>query len=287
MDIHMLFHAVEHAVTDSLKMFPFLLLAFLIVESLEHHSSAWMQKVVTKGDAVAPVLGALLGCIPQCGFSVVAANLYSGGVVSLGTLLAVFLSTSDEAILIMMGHPGSGGDILRLIGCKVIIGVLAGYAADILLHFRRNRVRRTPHDLCDGVHCGCDEHHGILRPALNHAVRLTGYLLLFNLVLGLAIEIIGEDALAKILLNGHFLQPLLTAAIGLIPNCVSSVLITELYLSAGIGFGSAVAGLCSGAGVGLAVLFRVHKDRKKSLQIMGILYLIAAASGLVLQFILG
>ena len=287
MDVHVLLHAAGHAVSDSLKMFPFLLLAFLVVESLEHQSSAWMQKAVSRGDTVGPVIGALLGCITQCGFSVVAANLYSGGVVSLGTLLAVFLSTSDEAVLILMGNPGSGGDILKLIICKALIGVAAGYAVDIMLHFRRNRKRRTPHDLCDGVNCGCDSHHGIFRPALYHAGKLTIYLLIFNFALGLMIELIGEDTLAKVLLNGHLLQPFLTAAIGLIPNCASSILITELYLSAGIGFGSAVAGLCSGAGVGLAVLFRVHKDKKKSLQIMGILYLIAAVSGMFVQLILG
>lgn len=283
----MLVHVIEHAVLDSLKMFPFLFLAFLVVEGLEHHSSAWMQKVVSKGDAAGPAAGALLGCIPQCGFSVMAANLYAGGVVSLGTLLAVFLSTSDEAVLIMMGHPGQGKVILQLIGCKVVIGIAAGYAIDILLHFRRNRVRRTPHDLCDGVHCGCDDHHGIVRPALNHAVRLTGYLLILNFLLTMLIELIGEDVLARVLLGGSFAQPLLTALIGLIPNCISSVLITELYLAGGIGFGGAVAGLCSGAGVGLAVLFRVHKDRKKTIQIVGILYLISAVSGMVLQMFLG
>lgn len=275
--------ALADAVLDAAKLLPFLLAAYLLVEWLEHHSSEKMGRLLGRSRAAGPAAGALLGCIPQCGFSVLTANLYAGGLVSLGTLLAVFLSTSDEAVLILLAHPDSAGTILRLIGCKIVIALIWGYLADFALSLRGSRSHREPHDLCGS--CGCGEHHGILRPALNHTVKLFFFLIIFNFILNVLLSLLGEEGLASLLLGGSWAQPLLTAAIGLIPNCAASVLITELYLAGGIRFGSAVAGLCSGAGVGLAVLFRVDRNRKKCVQILLILYAIAAVSGMGLELL--
>lgn len=282
----MLFDSIFDALLDTLRLLPFLLLAFLLVEWLEHHSASWLKTVLGKVNKTGPVLGALLGCIPQCGFSVTTANLYAGGVVSLGTLLAVFLATSDEAVLILLGHPGQGSVILRLLLCKVEIAVLVGYAIDLVLRLMGHRTTRNPHDFCESEHCGCSGHHGIWYPALMHTAKLAFYLLVFNLALNLILAFIGEDFLSSILLNGSVFQPLLTAVIGMIPNCAASVLVTELYLAGGISFGSALAGLCAGAGVGLAVLFRAQKNVKRNLMVMAVLYAVSVASGMIANLLL-
>ena len=260
-------------VLDSIRMLPFLFAAFLLMEALEHYSTAWINKTLTTLKKTGPIAGALLGCIPQCGFSVMAANLYSGGVISTGTLLAVFLSTSDEAVIILMGHPGSAGAIWRLLAVKFLIALAAGFLTDLIL---AGKFPDTKHieDLC---------HHGILKPAINHTFRLFGYLFLFSGILNLLITLAGMDAISTFLLNGSFLQPFLTAVIGFIPNCAASVLLTELYLNNAISFAAVISGLCTNAGMGLIVLFRVNRNRRENLSVAGLLYLTAAAAGLILS----
>ncbi|MCI8418387.1 MAG: arsenic efflux protein [Lachnospiraceae bacterium] len=270
---------VLDALLDALKILPFLFFAFLVMEAMEHYSSHRTGRWFAKGQKAGPLLGALLGLIPQCGFSVAAANLYAGGVISLGTLLAVFLSTSDEAILIFLGHPGQGALIGKVLLAKLVIGVLAGYGVDIFV--RERGEKKEISDLCHS--CGCHDAKGILRPALRHTVRIFVWLFLITLGLNLALELLGAERLAVFLGRDSLVQPFFTALLGLIPNCAASVLLAELYLAGGIGFGAAVAGLCSGAGLGLVVLFRMNRDKKSSLQILLLLYGIAVLSGLVLQ----
>lgn len=267
-------------ILDSVRMLPFLFAAFLLLEALEHYSTAFVNKTLSRLNKAGPIAGALFGCLPQCGFSVLTANLYSGGVVSLGTLLAVFLSTSDEAVLILMGHPGNGAAIWKLLAVKLIIALLAGYAADILF---AGKITSPKHieDLC--LHCGCRNHHGILKPALNHTLKLFGYIFAFSGVLNLLIALTGIDTISTFLLNGSFLQPFLTAVIGFIPNCAASVLLTELYLNGALSFAAVIAGLCTNAGMGLIVLFKVNKNRRENLSIAGLLYLIAVAAGIILS----
>ncbi len=267
-------------VLDSIRMLPFLFAAFLLMEALEHYSTAWINKTLTTLKKTGPIAGALLGCIPQCGFSVMAANLYSGGVISTGTLLAVFLSTSDEAVIILMGHPGSADAIWRLLAVKFLIALAAGFLTDLIL---AGKFPDTKHieDLCHD--CGCHSHHGILKPALNHTFRLFGYLFVFSGILNLLITLAGMDAISTFLLNGSILQPFLTAIIGFIPNCAASVLLTELYLNNAISFAAVISGLCTNAGMGLIVLFRVNRNRRENLSIAGLLYLTAAAAGLILS----
>lgn len=265
---------------DSVRMLPFLFAAFFLLEALEHHSAAFVNRIFSRNNFAGPLVGAALGCVPQCGFSAMAANLYSGGVISLGTLLAVFLSTSDEAIILLMGHPGNTGAICRLLITKLIIAMVAGYVTDLFL---TKRIVSPKHieDLCS--HCGCHNHHGILIPALNHTLKLFGYIFVFSGILNLQITLAGTDAISAFLLNGSTFQPFLTALIGFIPNCASSVLLTELYLNGALSFASVISGLCTNAGIGLLVLFKVNTDQKDNLSIIGLLYLFAAAAGVLLS----
>lgn len=299
---------------DTLKMLPFLLAAFLFLEFLEHRSGGRRDGFLSKIGAAGPAAGALFGCVPQCGFSVAAANLYAGGVITAGTLLAVFLSTSDEAVLLLMGHPGQAGTVFRLLGVKVLLGIFWGYGVDLLLAksaMKRNRLGA----ICE--ECGCNEEgmempfnvlgkgydpeqdraeepagresHGrymILRAALYHTLEIFIYLFSVNVLLNILLGAVGIEWLSGVLLKDSFFQPVLAAVIGLIPNCAASVVLTELYLSGALSFGSAVAGLLSGAGVGLAVLFRINRDRRENLRVTGMLLFAAIFSGIFLQIVL-
>ena len=275
----MILDALLDALLDTLRMVPFLLAAFLILEALEHYSNNYMNRILGKVGKAGPLVGALFGCIPQCGFSVASANLYSGGVITLGTLLAVFLSTSDEAVLILLGNPGSGAVIGKLLIGKVLLGILFGYLADLV--FRRKKEEKHIEDLCRS--CGCSDHGGIIKPALRHTLRLAAYILIFTFVLNLLLDFIGMEALTSLLGKDTWFQPFVTALLGLIPNCASSVLITELYLAGGLSFASAMAGLCAGAGMGLAVLFKTNHPMKENIAVLGLLYSVSVASGLMLE----
>ena len=254
---------IKDTLIDSLKTLPFLFLAFLLLEALEHHAGGRINNALRSAGKAGPLLGSLLGCIPQCGFSVFAANLYSGGVITLGTLLAVFLATSDEAL--------------------IVIGITAGYIVDLFVKKHPEKEKHDIGDICKGEHCHCDEHKGIFVPALTHTLKVFGFLLVFTLALNFAIELLGADRLSEILLGNTFFQPLIAALIGLIPNCAASVLLTEMYLGGALSFASVIAGLCSGAGIGLMVLFRTNKKPRENLKILGLLYGISAFSGVIIE----
>ena len=275
----MIFEALLDAVLDTLKVLPFLFGAFLIMEAIEHYSNRYSDRILAKVGKAAPLAGALLGCIPQCGFAAAAANLYSGGIITLGTLLSVYLSTSDEAVLILMAHPGSRKAIASLLIWKILIGIIAGFAIDLLFSKRKQDV--SMREFCKD--CGCGESGGILRPALFHTIRLTAWLFLFTFCLDLVLEFAGIDQLARFLGKDTLFQPFLAALLGMIPNCAASVFITELYLAGGLSFGSAIAGLCSGAGVGLAVLFRSNHSPRENLKTVLLLYGISVAAGILLS----
>ena len=270
---------LEHALLDSLQTLPFLFLAYLLIEFLEHHASGKMEKALAGSGKLGVVIGALLGCVPQCGFSAIAANLYAGRIITLGTLMAVFLSTSDEMIIIMLSEPGHVGEMLLLIGIKVVIAVLAGLVIDFIVKRNNGSGEENIKKLCSG--CGCE--HGIFLSALKHTVSIFAIVLAANIVLGGLIHLVGEENLGKFMLSGSFFQPILAAVIGLIPNCATSVLITELYIGGALTLSSAVAGLCAGAGVGLIVLFRANRNLKDCVRIILLLFGISAAAGLLLS----
>lgn len=273
---------VLDALLDTLKLLPFLFAAYLLMEAAEHRLSEKMEARLQSMGKLGPLVGALLGCVPQCGFSSAASNFYAAGLISRGTLLAVFLSTSDEAVPLMIGSPEGRRMIPLLLLSKVTVGIAAGFAVDLIL--RKRGSQRQLFDLCEN--CGCDEESGILHPALWH----TGHILLFifgiNLLLNGAIELLGQERIASILLSGSALQPFAAALVGLIPNCAASVTLTQLFLAGSLSFGACLAGLCSNAGLGLAVLLRMNRSRRENLQIVVTLYLVSALFGLALQLLL-
>ncbi len=270
--------AVE-AFLDSLKMLPFLFGAYWFMEWLEHASGERMERTLAGARRLGPVTGALLGCIPQCGFSVAAANLYAGRVISLGTLVAVFLSTSDEAVPLFLGAPGQAGVLVPLLGLKVVTGALAGLVID-RLRGRRDLTREEIHGLCG--HCGCGE-GGILPAALRHTGSIFLFILLVNLLLGWGVETLGEERLSVLLLSQSLLQPLAAALLGLIPNCASSVLLTRLYLTGAVSFASLAAGLSAASGVGMLVLWRANPRPRENLRVLGLVWGVGAGVGMLLQ----
>lgn len=281
----MLVDAVMDTTFDCLKMLPFLFVAFILIEALEHYSSDFTAKALAKVGKAGPVVGAVAGCVPQCGFSVMAANLYAGGIISVGTLLSVFIATSDEAILIIMSNPERIREVGVLLAAKVIIAVTAGYIIDI---FFRNQIASVKErgNLCKD--CGCDEEDaGIWKPAWHHTIRIFIYLFIFTGILNLCIEVFGIEQLSKFLLGNTIFQPVIAAVIGLIPNCAASVILTQLYLNGAISFASVIAGLCTGAGVGLVVLFKMNRNRRENLKIVGVLFLVAVAAGMIIAGVAG
>ena len=272
------------AAIDSVRMLPFLFAAFCLLEAMERHAGNFSQRVLTGIRGAGPLLGAVLGCVPQCGFSVLAANLFSGGMISAGTLLAVFLSTSDEAILMIMGQPESAGVIGKLLLVKVVIAVIAGYLIDFCFP-KLFSEKKEIHDLCEKESCGCGHSHGVILPAWNHTLKLFIYIFLFSACLNLVLEVAGIGKVESLFWSGSVFQPILTALIGFVPNCAASVLLTELYIKGVIGFAAAVAGLCTSAGVGLVVLWRVNRNRKENIKMMGVLYGVAVVAGIILYWV--
>lgn len=278
----MIYEVFIETITDCLKMLPFLFVAFLVIEYVEHYSSTFTEKLLSKERYAGPAIGAVLGCFPQCGFSAVASSLYASGVVSLGTLLAVFLATSDEAILVMLANPGHGKEVFSLLLAKIVIAVIAGYMIDAI-YLKKPHQKKDIHDMCHD--CGCEHTHSIWKPALTHTAQLFLYIFLISFVLELVLESVGTETMSHIFLKNSMGQIFLTAIIGLIPNCGASVMLTELYLSGITSFPATVAGLSTGAGVGLLVLFRYNKPMKENFMIVGLLYGIAIVAGIILTVI--
>ena len=276
------------ALIDTVKMLPFLYLACLAIEAIEHSHGDRIEQALAGGGRWGCAAGAVLGCIPQCGFSAMAANLYGGRVITLGTLMAVFLATSDEAIPLLVALPGAWKSLGLLVAMKLVFALAAGLCLDVLfkgLVPRSLRGGYTGH--ADEVDCHekHEEKVSIWRAALRHTAELAGFILLFSLVIGLIFEAVGQEAAAGFLGSLGVFQPLFTALIGLVPNCAASVLLTQLYLSGGIGFPARGAGLCSGAGVGLAVLYRSNPSLKQNLFITLLLWGLGAGCGMLLALL--
>lgn len=272
---------------DSARMFPFLLFAFFLIELTERFTGEKRDRLLMRGNKAGPIVGALFGCIPQCGFSVVAANLYAERLVSLGTLLAVFMSTSDEAILVMLGYPESGDEIFMILCCKVVIAVLVGYLVD--LFYRKRKVKVPEGSVRQETTCACcGEHNSLLRAALRHSIKTLLYIMLFSMILNIVITGIGIERIQEILMQDSPFQVLLSGVVGLLPNCASSILITELYMKGVLAFPAVMTGLLASGGMGLIVLWKNNRDKKENLRITGMLYLGSILIGILLQiFIVG
>lgn len=280
----MIFDIITDSVSDSIGIIPFLFLAFFILEFLELHSEKLNQNILIRFRKAGPVFGALLGCIPECGIPILCANLFSASLISPGTLLSVFLSSSDEAVLILLGIPNHSDIIPRLLIIKVILAVFCGYLVD-LFFAKYLEIPQKP--VVTGHQTGCCHHsHNVFIHALQHTANLFCYIFLFTLILNLLLEFIGFSKLASLLLKDSLFQPVLAAMIGLIPSCASSILLTRLYVQNILSFGSFLSGLCAGTGVGLVILFKTCPDKKQALKILGALWGFSAIAGVLLSLIL-
>ena len=277
-------HIFLDALIDTVKTLPFLFIAFLLIEYLEHKAEDKIQHLFTRAGSAGPLIGTILGCVPQCGFSVMSANLYSSGIITLGTLIAVFLATSDEAIILLATAENGGFEIFKLVAAKIVIALVFGYSIYLIerkLH--KNHHHHHSHDLCEHDHCGCDENSGVLRPAIIHTVKVFGFLFLFTFLIEIIVSFIGTERLSHILLSDSVFQPFLSALIGFIPNCASSVLLTQLYVEKTLSFGALMAGLCTNAGAGMLILFRDKSKFKDNLKVLGVMYLCSVIPGIILH----
>lgn len=278
-----LWEIVLDALLDSVKMIPFLFAAYFLIEYIEQRHSDSIERALAGGGRFGFAVASLLGLVPQCGFSAMAANLYASRVVSLGTLLAVFVATSDEAIPLLLASPQHWRAMLMILGIKLVVALLVGFALDVVLRSKLPAVLRGGY-AGSAQEVDCHEHDtrtGIFVSALRHTLHIFAFILLFNLLLGAVVGFVGEDRLAALLAASGFWQPFLAALVGLIPNCVSSILLTQLFLAGQLSLGGVVAGLCTGAGVGLAVLLRTNRSWKQNVCIIALLYAIGVVAGLV------
>lgn len=283
--IHILEHTLSHTIEDSVKLLPFLFLTYLFMELLEHTTGGKVQNKIKNAGKVGPLWGGLLGIMPQCGFSAAASSLYAGRVITVGTLLAVFLSTSDEMLPIFISESVAPATIIKILGAKVCIAIVSGFLAELVYVnvFKKKEKDMDIHVVCEEEHCSCED--GVLKSALKHTLKIFVYILLITFILTLVIEMIGEDHLAVVFQNIPVVGEMIAALVGLIPNCASSVVITELYLSGIIGAGAMMSGLLVNAGVGLLVLFRLNRNWKQNAGIMAALYGFGVVWGVIIELL--
>lgn len=276
---------------DGAWSLPVLFVAYLLMELLERSQKLNEEILHGYSHKAGPLLGGLLGVVPQCGISGAAATLFSTGSVTVGTMLAVFFATSDEMLPIMLSSVADGdirlSSILLIVLGKAALGVALGYLADLLLT-KYIRSQKNIHGFCEREHCACDEEEGnVFVSALKHTLKIAVMLIAVNVILNFVLGIIGVERLSGSVLNRPVIGEILLALVGLIPNCSVSVVITESYLSGLIGLGGLFAGLLSNAGIGLLVLFRTNKNLKENLVITSTLYGLSAAAGIVITLVSG
>ena len=280
---HIAGHVLEHSVADTLYLIPFLFVTYLVMEWLEHKTGGKAQAAVQRAGAAGPIVGAVVGVVPQCGFSAVAATLWAGRVITLGTLFAVFLSTSDEMLPIFIAEQVPPIVILKILGAKIVVGMVMGFVVDAGMRLaRRIDAPLHIHDLCERDHCHChDGEGGILKSALKHTLQVTVFIFVITIVLNGVLEVVGEDALGEVLGANPALSVFGSALVGLVPNCAASVVIAQLYVSGVLGSGAMLAGLLVSAGVGLLVLVRTNRHWKQNVAIIVGLYAMGVFWGLI------
>lgn len=282
---------IKDTLIDGIKLLPFLFITYLLMEYIEHKMGKKSKELIKKSDKLGPFLGAFLGVFPQCGFSVSATNLYSARLITLGTLIAVYLSTSDEMLPIFISESVDFTIVLKILFVKLLIGMFAGFFIDffvrLIMKNKSKNFQKNEEDIkefCEEEHCHCNE-SGIFKSALKHTINIFFFIVLVTFIINIIVYFIGEDNISKILLNKPMLGPIVSAFIGLIPNCAASVILTNMYLENVISVSSLISGLLTGAGVGLAVLFKTNKDVKNDIKVVILLYLIGVIAGIVLELI--
>lgn len=266
---------------DALKLLPFLLVVFLFLEYIEHKTSNKSKKMMQKAGKFGPIIGSFLGSFPQCGFSVAATNLYATRVITLGTLIAIYLSTSDEMLPILLSKQVDMTIIVSIILIKVITGILFGMIIDAFI--KRKDDETEIEVFCHEEHCDCE--HGILKSSIKHTINILLFIIVISFILNLGFYYLGEEQISKLFFKGSFFSPFLTSLIGLIPNCGASVIITELYLNGTITLGATLSGLLTGSGIALLVLFKVNKNTLENVKILGMLYSIGVIVGLIIDVV--
>lgn len=294
--MELILDVVLDALIDSLKILPFLFITYLIMEYLEHKTAEFTSGIVEKTEYFGPLWGGLIGAFPQCGFSAAASNLYAGRVITLGTLIAIYLSTSDEMVPLFISEQVPIPTMIKILAIKALIGIIAGFIIDLIVHAYHRAHSRSANDpvrieaLCEKEHCHCDDDEdagllGIAKSALVHTIHIFLFVLGLSLVLNLVIELIGSDNVALLLKTSPVISHILAGLVGLIPNCAASVIITELYLDHMITLGTMMSGLLVGAGIGLLVLFRVNDDKKENINIAILLFAIGTVVGLLIDLL--
>lgn len=276
--------ALVDTLIDGIKLLPFLFITYLVMEYIEHKTSQKTAQMMKNSGKWGPVLGGVLGIVPQCGFSAAASNLYAGRIITVGTLMAVFLSTSDEMLPILVSEQVNPVTIIRILTVKAVIGIAAGIIVDLVYKSKgkyQQEELRIEH-MCNHEHCHCGEGK-IFRSALNHTLQIFVFILIITFLLNVLIGYVGGEQLAAVISNKPVLGPLVCGLLGLIPNCASSVVLTQLYLEGVLGAGAMIAGLLAGSGVGLLVLYRVNDCLKDNIKITILLYGVGVVSGIVLE----
>lgn len=288
---------LKDALIDSLGLIPFLFLIFILIEVIEQYYTKKKHLFVFFIKKVGPLFGSLFASIPQCGFSVIASTVYTRRILSRGTLVAVYLATSDEAIPVLLTYPQQAKVILPIILIKIIIAIIVGYVVDWLVTYNAKEPQIIQNQAAvanEVIHeHGCCHHHLAnaahtkdfwLHP-LKHTLNIFGFILLISVIIGFILSRAGsEEALAKYCLINSPLQPFLVSLVGLIPNCAISVMLSLLFIKNTISFGSLVAGLCTSGGLGILVLLRKNNDKKDTLIILSILVAVGTILGLILQY---
>lgn len=266
---------------DGVKLLPFLMVAFLIIEFIEHKTSNKNQNIMTKSGKFSPIISSILGIFPQCGFSVMATNLYVTRIISLGTLIAVYLSTSDEMLPILISEKVDFSIILKIIGIKLVIAIVMGILIDFILN-KKNK-KEIDYHICDEEHCHCNQ--SILKSSFIHTIKTLFFIMVITFILNSLFTFLGEEYLERIFLKDSVFTPFIASLLGLIPNCASSIMLTELFLNDVLSFSSLIAGLLTGSGVAILVLFKSNKDMKENVFILSLIYFIGSFSGLLLELL--
>ena len=272
-----MFEVIKDTVIDNLKLITFLWLTFYLIEVIEHKYQKKSQKIIKKSGKYGPILGGILGCFPQCGFSVMATNLYITKIISLGTLISIYLSTSDEMLPILLSEKSDIKTILSIIGVKVLIGIIAGIIIDLIF---KKRKEHSIQEICEHEHCHCEK--SILASSIHHTLNTIIFIFITSFFINILMNYGLEQYLKNIFHTSSILTPFLSSLIGLIPNCGASIILTELYLNHILSFSSLISGLLTGSGVALLVLFKNNKNTKENLFILFLIYTIGVFSGLIL-----
>ena len=283
--LHILGHSILHTLEDTAKVVPFLFLTYLLMEFLEHKAGGAPERWLRGSGKVGPLIGGALGVLPQCGFSAAATGFYTGRMITTGTLIAVYLSTSDEMLPILLSSGAPIPTILKLLATKLVIGVAAGFAIDgiarLLRRGKADEQEPSIEELCERENCDCGDR--FVLSALKHTAYITVFLLLFTFVLNIGIELVGEENIQSVVLNRPVLGSVLAALVGLIPNCASSVALTSLFADGVLSSGALLSGLMVNAGIGLAILFRNNRPVKDSLRVLAILFGISVVCGILID----